>query len=83
MNHLSIKSICLILLLGMSINENYPYRSDFLWITVPDHRDWLYRVGEEAKIEVGFYLYGIPQDIEIDYEIGPDMLPSYLREELL
>lgn len=23
--------------------ENYPYRSDVLWVTVPDHADWLYK----------------------------------------
>ncbi|MGN0282303.1 MAG: acetyl esterase Axe7A [Prevotella sp.] len=56
--------------------ENYPYRSDYLWQTVPDHADWLYRTGEKAKIEVGLYLYGVPQDIEVDYEIGPDMMPA-------
>ena len=56
--------------------ENYPYRSDYLWLTVPDHADWLYKTGEKAKIDVGFYLYGIPQDIEVNYEIGPDMMPS-------
>ena len=22
--------------------ENYPYRSDVLWVTVPSHADWLY-----------------------------------------
>ena len=42
--------------------ENYPYRSDVLWVTVPDHPDWLYQVGEQAKVEVQFYKYGIPQD---------------------
>lgn len=26
--------------------ENYPYRSDYLFVTVPDHADWLYRTGE-------------------------------------
>ena len=35
--------------------ENYPYRSDVLWVTVPDHADWLYKTGEKAKIEVQFY----------------------------
>ena len=34
--------------------ENYPYRSDVLWVTVPDHADWLYKTGEKAKIEVQF-----------------------------
>ena len=76
MKKFTLKLICLIILFSLTISENYPYRSDYLWITVPDHRDWLYKVGEEAKIEVCFYLYGIPQDIEILYEIGPDMLPS-------
>ena len=28
--------------------ENYPYRSDYLWLTVPDHADWLYKTGEQA-----------------------------------
>ena len=56
--------------------ENYPYRSDYLWATVPDHADWLYKTGEKAKVEVGFYLYGMPQDVEVKYEIGPDMMPA-------
>ncbi len=56
--------------------ENYPYRSDYLWLTVPDHADWLYKTGEKAKVEVTFCQYGIPQDVEVSYEIGPDMLPA-------
>lgn len=57
--------------------ENYPYRSDVLWVTVPDHADWLYKTGEKANVEVQFYKYGIPQDgVEIAYELGDDMMPS-------
>ena len=56
--------------------ENYPYRSDYLWLTVPDHADWLYKVGEKAKVEVSFCLYGMPQNVEVSYEIGPDMMPT-------
>ena len=56
--------------------ENYPYRSDYLWLTVPDHADWLYKTGEKAKVEVTFCKYGIPQDVEVSYEIGQDMLPA-------
>ena len=56
--------------------ENYPYRLDHLWLTVPDHADWLYRTGEKAKVEISFCLYGIPQDVEVTYEIGPDMMPA-------
>lgn len=55
--------------------ENYPYRSDYLWLTVPDHADWLYKTGERAKVEVTLCKYGIPQNVTVDYEIGPDEMP--------
>ena len=74
----------LYLLLGLRSSliasaENYPYRSDYLWQTIPNHADWLYKVGEEAKVEVGFYLYGMPQDVVVAYEIAPDMMPTILK----
>jgi len=56
--------------------ENYPYRSDYLWLTLPDHADWLYKTGEMAKVEVTLCQYGIPQNVEVSYEIGQDMLPA-------
>ncbi len=56
--------------------ENYPYRADYLWTTIPDHPSWLYKTGENAKIEVTFLKYGIPRDALVSYEIGNDMLAS-------
>ena len=56
--------------------ENYPYRNDFLWVTTPDHGDWLYQTGERAKGEVQLFKYGIPCDVEVSYTIGGDMLPA-------
>lgn len=57
--------------------ENYPYRSDVLWVTVPDHADWIYKTGEKATVEVQFYKYGIPQNgLTVSYELGGDMMPS-------
>ncbi len=56
--------------------ENYPYRSDYLWVTVPDHADWLYQCGEKATVEVQFYKYGIPRDGVVEWEVGTDLLPS-------
>ena len=73
------KLICALLFLTMGAAaycENYPYRSDYLWLTVPDHADWLYKPGEKAKVEVTFTHYGMPQDVEATYEIGPDMMPA-------
>lgn len=54
--------------------ENYPNRSDYLWVTSPNHIDWLYKTGENAVIEVQLYHYGVAQNMEIEYEIAPDML---------
>lgn len=59
--------------------ENYPYRSDVLWVTVPNHANWLYETGENATVEIGFYKYGVPRDAIVEYEIGPDMRPATER----
>ena len=58
-----------------ALAENYPYRSDLLWVTVPDHADWLYKTGEKATVEVQLYRYGIPQDgVVLAYTLGQDNL---------
>ena len=63
--------------------ENYPYRSDYLWLTLPDHPNWIYATGEKAKVEVTFCRYGIPQNVEVSYEIGPDMLPATTKGKVM
>ena len=70
-----ILSLTLTLCVAQAVN-NYPPNSDYLWVTVPDHADWLYKVGENAKVEVQFYKYGIPRDGKVDYTIGGDCLPD-------
>ncbi len=63
-----------------AIAENNPYRSDVVWVTVPDHADWLYRTGEQATVEIQLYRYGIPQDgVAVSYELGEDMMPADTR----
>lgn len=54
--------------------ENYPYRSDYLWVTRPDHADWLYKTGEKAEVEIEFYKYGIPRDGQVSWTLSDDML---------
>ena len=56
--------------------ENYPYRADYLWVTVPDHADWLYKTGEKATVELQFFKYGIPRDGVVQYDIANDMLEA-------
>ena len=60
--NLFVLLLALILPLSFVCAENYPYRSDVLWVTVPNHADWIYKTGEKATVEVQFYKYGIPQD---------------------
>ena len=81
MNKLKTIFLLLAFILAMNMScvqnikaENYPYKSDYLWLTVPDHADWLYQTGENAKVEVSICKYGIPRDGELKYSIGNDML---------
>lgn len=81
MNKLKTIFLLLAFILAMNMSgvqnikaENYPYKSDYLWLTVPDHADWLYQTGENAKVEVSFCKYGIPRDGELKYSICNDML---------
>jgi len=46
--------------------ENYPYRSDFLWVTSPNHADWLYKTGEKAVIDVQLYKYGVAVTADVN-----------------
>lgn len=75
-----MKKLLLLLCLTIGIGcraANYPDRSDCLWVTVPDHADWLYDCGENANIDIQLYEFGIPVDgLEISYEIGPDLMKA-------
>lgn len=73
--------MCLCLTAGA---ENYPYRSDVLWVTVPNHADWLYETGEKATLEVQLYKYGIPQDgVTVSYELAGDLMPADAKGEVV
>ena len=75
--NLFVLLFALILPLSFASAENYPYRSDVLWVTVPNHADWIYKTGEKATGEGQLYKYGIPQyGVTVSYEIGGDMMPA-------
>ena len=74
MKKLIFSLTCFMLSIATWAVENYPYRSDYLWLTVPDHADWLYKTGEQATVEVQFYKYGIPRDGIVEYGIGTDLM---------
>lgn len=67
----------LLVSLCVSAVENYPYRSDYLWVTVPDHADWLYETGQDATVAVRLLRYGQPASgATVTYALGDDMLPD-------
>jgi len=79
------KTVVLFLLVCAALSaaaENYPYRSDYLWVTVPDHADWLYETGQEATVEVQLLRYGVPQDVTVEYALAKDMLQPFKTGEI-
>lgn len=82
LKHLFLLALMVVLATNLSRAENYPYRSDVLWVTVPDHDDWLYQTGQQARVEVEFYKYGIPRDATVAYELAPDMLAPTRKGEV-
>ncbi len=73
----AIIALLLLLLAQVAGAENYPYRSDLLWVTTPDRAGWLYKTGEQAKVTVALYEFGIVQNgLEITYSIGQDNLDA-------
>ena len=54
------------------------------FILTPDHNDWNYKVNEIANVEVTVLKFGVPiQNVSVDYEIGPEMLPPDTKGTLL
>jgi cephalosporin-C deacetylase len=50
-------------------------------IVAPDHKDWNYKTGEQAKFAVEVLKYGnLIDNVTIDYEIGPETLPDVKKE---
>lgn len=59
------------------IAQNQIHQSDVRFVAVPNHADWNYRTGENARIDLQVFAYGVPYDgAEVSYEIGPELLPA-------
>ncbi|AUS07042.1 acetylxylan esterase [Pseudotamlana carrageenivorans] len=61
----------------VSFAQNNPSHDDILWVAEPNHKDWLYKLGEEANITIRVYRYGVLLDAAVvNYSIGEDMMPE-------
>ena len=73
-----------IILIAFSLSTfSQPLTSLVKVIVSPDHKDWTYKVNEEAKFTVQVLKYGnLLENVTIDYEAGPDMIPDVKKEVL-
>jgi cephalosporin-C deacetylase len=50
-------------------------------IISPDHKDWTYKLNEEAKFSVQVLKYGnLVDNVTVDYETGPEAFPDVKKE---
>jgi cephalosporin-C deacetylase-like acetyl esterase len=50
-------------------------------IVSPDHKDWTYKLNEDAKFTVQVLKYGnLVENVTVDYETGPETLPDVKKE---
>lgn len=53
-------------------------------IIAPDHKDWTYKINEQAKFTVEVLKYGnLVDNVIIDYEAGPEALPDVKKEGII
>jgi cephalosporin-C deacetylase len=71
-----------ILLIVLSVNTfSQPATGLIKVIIAPDHKDWTYKLNQEAKFSVQVLKYGnLVENVTIDYETGPEMLPDVKKE---
>ena len=69
------KNILLALLLAAVVQLHAQIRGNNIQVLVqPDHKDWTYRVGEEASFTVSVLKSGTLLDgVKVDYQAGPEM----------
>ena len=80
MNRTIVKCLrLLIVVIGWSVQslsaQNFSPQSDLQWVAVPDHADWLYRVGQKASIHLQLLWHGQPlSGVRVEYTIAQDEL---------
>ena len=81
---LSFLLTCL-LLAAKAVAQNSPAPVRLIeFVLTPDAKDWNYKVNEMASVQVRVLKFGVPiEDVVVDYETGPEMLPADKKETLV
>ncbi len=74
-----------ILVIFLSVNAfSQPVTGLVKVIVSPDHKDWTYKVNQEAKFSVQVLKYGnLIDNVTVDYEAGPEMFPDVKKEGVI
>ncbi len=74
-----------VILMALSLNAlSQPATSLVKVIVSCDHKDWTYKVNEEARFSVQVLKYGnLMDNVIIDYEAGPEMIPDRKKEGVI
>lgn len=71
-----------IILMSLSINGLSQSNTGLYKVIVsPDHKDWTYKLNEQAKFSVQVLKYGnLVENVTVDYETGPEQFPDNKKE---
>lgn len=71
-----------VLFITLSFNTFSQISTSLIKVIVSaDHKDWTYKMNEEAKFSVQVLKYGnLVENVTIDYELGPEMQPDIKKE---
>ena len=74
-----------LLLIVLSLNVFSQAGTPLIKVIVsPDHKDWTYKLKEEAKFSVQVLKYGnLVENVTINYETGPEMLPDVKKDSVV
>ncbi len=83
---LKVFSLVLLFITSLAFNAypQLPLLGVIKVIVSPDHKDWSYKLNEEAKFSLQILRNGnLVDNVTIDYETGPETLPDVIKKGVL
>jgi len=73
----------LILICSLSVSAQFPGRSSLQMTVTPDHSNWEYRRGEQAKLQVELSDEGKPvKDAYVRFQLMEDKMPVFRTDSV-
>ncbi|MBA2762875.1 MAG: acetylxylan esterase [Segetibacter sp.] len=76
-------NLLILLSLSILVAQSQPPNQLVKVVVAPDHKDWIYKTGEEVKFTITVLRFGNPvANAKIKYEIGPEKMEPSKRDSL-